>query len=99
MSAAVYEQGGTVSAVCHGPAGLVKLCLSDGSYLVAGKRVSAFTDAEEVAVGLAKVVPYLLSSTLAERGTILQSAPSWQSQISIDGRLITGQNPASATAG
>jgi putative intracellular protease/amidase len=94
----VYEAKGVVAAVCHGPAALVNVRLSNGAYLVAGKTVSAFTDAEEQAAGLTSVVPFLLSSTLAKRGAIMQSAPNWQAQVSVSERLVTGQNPASATA-
>jgi putative intracellular protease/amidase len=93
----VYEDGGVVAAVCHGPAGLVDLTLSDGSHLVAGKRVAAFTDSEEAAAGLTDVVPFLLASTLVERGAQHVPAPDFQAQVVTDGRLVTGQNPASAT--
>lgn len=93
----VYENGGVVAAVCHGPAGLVDVTLSDGSYLVAGKRVAAFTDDEEAAVGLADVVPFLLASRLVERGAEHVPAPNFRAQVVTDGRLVTGQNPASAT--
>jgi putative intracellular protease/amidase len=92
----IYEASGAVAAVCHGPAGLVNVKMSDGTHLVAGKKVSAFTDAEEEAVGLTNVVPYLLSSTLASRGALLESAPNFAPKVVVDGRLITGQNPASA---
>ncbi|MGO4780304.1 type 1 glutamine amidotransferase domain-containing protein, partial [Lysobacter sp. 2RAB21] len=67
-------------------------------YLVAGKRVSAFTDEEEAAVGLSDVVPFLLASTLRERGALHQPAPNWSRQVVVDGRLVTGQNPQSAGA-
>ncbi|ADG89127.1 type 1 glutamine amidotransferase domain-containing protein [Thermobispora bispora] len=93
----VYEQGGVVAAVCHGPAGLVDLTLSDGSHLVAGKRVAAFTNDEEAAVGLTEVVPFLLADRLVERGAIHVPAPNFQANVIVDGRLVTGQNPASAT--
>lgn len=92
----MWERGGVVAAVCHGPAALAELRLSDGSYLVAGRRVAAFTDAEESAVGLAEVVPFLLASRLAERGAIHVPAGEWQPNVVVDGRLVTGQNPASA---
>lgn len=92
----VYEQGGVVGAVCHGPAALVDVRLSDGRYLVDGKRVAAFTDQEERAVGLVDVVPFLLASTLVERGATHVPAADWQPQVVVDGRLVTGQNPASA---
>jgi putative intracellular protease/amidase len=92
----IYESGGVVSAVCHGPAALVNLTLSDGTYLVAGKEVSAFTNEEESAVGLTSVVPFLLQSALEERGAKHVGAPNFQPQVSVSGRLVTGQNPASA---
>jgi putative intracellular protease/amidase len=95
-AAAIYEQGGAVAAVCHGPAGLVNITLSTGEPLVAGKRVAAFTDEEEAAVGLSEVVPFLLAKTLVDRGAIHMSAPNFQANVVVDGRLVTGQNPASA---
>ncbi|KAA2260646.1 type 1 glutamine amidotransferase domain-containing protein [Solihabitans fulvus] len=96
LAAAIYERGGVVAAVCHGPAALVNLALSDGSYLVAGRRVASFTDEEEAAVGLTEVVPFLLESALIERGATVETAPNFAEQVVVDGRLITGQNPASS---
>lgn len=96
IAASIYEAGGVVGAVCHGPAGLVNLQLSSGEYLVKGKQVAAFTDEEERAVNLDKVVPFLLSGTLRQRGALLKPAPNWQPNVVVDGRLVTGQNPASA---
>jgi len=95
---AVYAQGGVVSAVCHGPAALVNVKLPDGRYLVAGKEVSAFTNEEEAAVQLTQVMPFLLESTLTERGAKLRKVANFQPQVSVSERLVTGQNPAS-TAG
>lgn len=95
---AVWEAGGVVGAVCHGPAALVNVTLSNGAYLVAGRKAAAFTDAEERAVGLQDVVPFLLSSRLAERGARMQPGADWTAQVAVDGRLVTGQNPQSATA-
>lgn len=97
VARAVYEQGGIVSAVCHGPAALVDVRLSDGKYLVAGKRVAAFTDDEERAVGLQDTVPFLLATNLTARGALHQPAANWTAKVVVDGRLITGQNPQSAT--
>ena len=91
-----YETGKIVAAVCHGPAALVNVKLSDGSYLVSGKNVAAFTNAEEDAVQGTKVVPFLLATTLIERGAIHHPATDWSSNVVVDGRLVTGQNPASA---
>jgi putative intracellular protease/amidase len=92
----IYENNGVVAAVCHGPAALVNVKLSNGAYLVAGKHVSAFTDAEEAAVKLEGIVPFLLASTLQARGARHEAAPNFQAKVVRDGRLVTGQNPASA---
>jgi putative intracellular protease/amidase len=92
----IYEAGGVVGAVCHGPSALVNLKLSNGHYLVEGKQVAAFTDDEERAVKLESVVPFLLASTLQQRGAIHRPAGNWQSQVVTDGHLVTGQNPQSA---
>lgn len=93
---AIYEAGSPVGAVCHGPAALVNVKLSDGRYLVADKEVSAFTNSEEEKVGLAGVVPFLLASKLEERGAKHLPAADFQKQVVASGHLVTGQNPASA---
>lgn len=97
LASSIYENGGIVGAVCHGPSALVNLKLSNGEYLVKGKRVAAFTDEEEHAVNLESVVPFLLASKLNERGATHVPAPNWQCNVIVDERLVTGQNPASAT--
>lgn len=96
IAARIYERGGIVAAVCHGPAGLVNLKLSDGRHLVDGKDVSAFTNDEERAVGLYDTVPFLLADALQERGARHVPAPNFQAQVVVSERLVTGQNPASA---
>lgn len=93
----IYEAGGVVGAVCHGPAALVNVTLSNGAYLVAGKNLSAFTDDEERAVKLDQVVPFLLTSTLTQRGAQHHPAADWTAKVVVDGRLVTGQNPQSAS--
>jgi putative intracellular protease/amidase len=97
LASSIYGEGGVVAAVCHGPAALVNVKGDDGTYLVQGKRVAAFTDSEEHAVGLATTVPFLLASKLQERGAIHQPAADWVANVVVDGHLVTGQNPASAT--
>ena len=92
----IYGAGAPVGAVCHGPAALVNVKLSDGTFLVAGKEVSAFTNSEEEKVGLTKVVPFLLATKLEERGAKHPGAPDFQKQVVASGNLVTGQNPASA---
>jgi putative intracellular protease/amidase len=96
LAAAIYERGGVVAAVCHGPSGLVELRLSDGSYLVDGKNVAAFTNAEESAVGLTEVVPFLLADALTARGAHHIPAADFTDHVVTHERLVTGQNPASA---
>lgn len=93
----IWEAGGIVAAVCHGPAALVNVRLSDGNYLVDGKRVAAFTNSEEDRVGLSDAVPFLLETKLRDRGAEIVLADDYQENVVADGRLITGQNPASAT--
>jgi len=90
--------GGIVSAVCHGPAALVNARRADGSLLVAGKKLAAFTDGEEEEVQSTHVVPFLLASTLQQRGAHHQNAANWADNVVVDGRLITGQNPQSAAS-
>lgn len=96
MVGALFDSGKIVSAVCHGPAGLVSAKRRDGHSLVDGKRVNSFTNAEEHAVGLDQVVPFLLESRLRELGGRFESGPNWQPFAICDGNLITGQNPMSA---
>lgn len=98
LTAEVFDGGRLVAAVCHGPAGLVSVNLVDGSPLVAGRRVTAFTDEEEAAVGLTGVVPFLLEQRLRELGAQFVSAPKFTSNVVRDGNLITGQNPQSSEA-
>ena len=95
---AIYEHGGVVAAVCHGPAALVDVRLSSGAYLVANKDVSGFTNEEERAVKLDHVVPFLLEDRLTARGGRFHGAAMWQDQVVVSERLITGQNPASAAS-
>jgi putative intracellular protease/amidase len=96
ITTTIYDRGGIVGAVCHGSAGLVNLQLSNGNYLVAGKKLSCFTNEEEAAVGLTDVVPFLLESKLIERGATVEKAANFQKKVVTSDRLVTGQNPASA---
>lgn len=89
--------GKIVSAVCHGPAALVSAKAPDGAPFVKGRKVAAFTDSEEVAVGLDDAVPFLLETRLRELGALHEAAPVFEPFALQDGNLITGQNPASAT--
>ena len=92
----IYETGGVVAAVCHGPAGLVNVTLSNGEYLVDGKEFAGFTNEEEDAVGMTDVVPFLLQDKLEERGGKHVKTPNFEPCVVVSERLVTGQNPASA---
>ena len=94
----IYESGGVLAAVCHGPSGLVNMRLADGTPLIAGKTVAGFTNEEEAAVGLTEAVPFLLADKLTEQGATHVPAPAWSEHVEVDGRLVTGQNPQSAAA-
>lgn len=95
IAASIYEQGGIVGAVCHGPAGLVNIRLNQ-EYLLAGKVVAGFTNEEEAAVELTEVVPFLLEDKLTERGATVEKAANFEPKTVVSERLVTGQNPASA---
>jgi putative intracellular protease/amidase len=91
----IYENKGIICAVCHGGAGLLNIKLSDASFLVEGKNLTAFSNKEEEAIGAHKKVPFLLETALCKRGAKYSSVANWQEYVVVDGRLITGQNPAS----
>ena len=94
---AFYNSGKPVAAVCHSP-GVLHRVMFNGAPLVKGKRVTGFTNGEEAAVHLTDVVPFLVEDELKRLGGLYEKAPDWQSFAIVDGRLITGQNPASSTA-
>ena len=90
--------GKTVSAVCHAPGVFRHAKAADGSPLVKGKKVTGFTNTEEAAVELTKIVPFLVEDMLVKNGGIYSKGADWQSFVVTDGKLITGQNPASSAA-
>jgi len=98
LSAKHYEDGGIVAAVCHGPAGLLPITLSNGEKLLADKSVTGFTREEEVDYGTIDKVPFLLEESLARTAARYNKFQPWQEFIVEDDRVITGQNPASAHA-
>ena len=89
-----WEAGKIVSAVCHGPSAFLGVTLSDGTPFVSGRRLTAFSDAEEN--GYAdKDVPFDLEAALRAEGALYEATDPWQPKLVVDGRLITGQNPQS----
>lgn len=93
-----YNSGKPVAAVCHAPAVLHRV-MYKGAPIVKGKRVTGFANSEEEEVQLTHVVPFLVEDELKRLGGVFEKAPNWQSFAITDGHLITGQNPASSTAG
>lgn len=91
----IYENGGIVSAVCHGPAGLLNIKVN-GEELIKGKNLDSFTNAEEVANGTAEIVPFMLQTALEQKGANFECTAPFTDHVVVDGRLITGQNPMSA---
>jgi len=96
-----YESDKIVSAVCHGPAALVNVKLSDGTYLVKGQRVTGFSNAEEDAYNFTDAMPFLLEDELKSHGGMYKKADQlFGAKVVISGKhgnLVTGQNPPSAT--
>ncbi len=92
----IFEKGGVVSAICHGAVGLLNIKLSDHSLLVKGRQVTGFSNIEEKLAELEKKVPFLTENELVARGGLYCKAEEpWEAFAVADGRLITGQNPAS----
>jgi len=94
----IYDAGKPVAFVCHAPAALVNVKAENGEPLVKGKKLTSFSDTEELAVGLDKEVPFLLEAELIKLGAEYSKGADWASYVQQDGLLITGQNPASSEA-
>ena len=92
-----YDSGKPIALVCHSP-GVLRHVTSNGAPLVKGKRVTGFTNEEEEEVHLTEVVPFLVEDELTRLGASFEKVPNWQPFSIVDGRLVTGQNPASSTS-
>jgi putative intracellular protease/amidase len=92
-----YNSGKPIALVCHSP-GVLRHVTYKGAPLVKGKRVTGFTDEEEAEVQLTKVVPFLVEDELKRLGAAFEKVSKWQPFSIVDGRLVTGQNPASSTS-
>lgn len=93
----IYENNGIIGAVCHGSAGLINIKLKNGKYLIDGKKINGFSNEEETIIGLTKVVPFSLEDKIKEHGGLYIKDKPWQEFVVSDQRLVTGQNPQSAT--
>ena len=85
-----------VATVCHAPSVLLNVKDEDGNFLIKGKKVTAFSNTEEVAVKLDKIVPFMLEDEIKKKGGIYSKKEDWTSYVIKDGLLITGQNPQSS---
>jgi putative intracellular protease/amidase len=92
-----YNSGKPIALVCHSP-GVLRHVTYQGAPLVKGKHVTGFTNGEEAEVQLTKVVPFLVEDELMRLGAIFEKRADWQPFAVVDGRLVTGQNPASSTS-
>ncbi|KAI9229051.1 MAG: putative chaperone protein HSP31 [Piptocephalis tieghemiana] len=98
IAAAAFDKGIIVAAVCHGPGALAHVKLADGSHIFKGRKATSFSNSEEEAVGLMDAVPFLPENGIREAGGLYEKAKEdWGAHVVVDGNLITGQNPASAT--
>lgn len=93
---AMAAAGKPVAVVCHAPGVLRHVKGADGQPLVKGKRVTGFANTEEEAVGLTAVVPFLVEDMLKQNGGQYARGADWESFVLTDGKLVTGQNPASS---
>jgi putative intracellular protease/amidase len=91
-----YNSGKPVALVCHSP-GVLRRVMYMGAPLVKGKHVTGFTNGEEEDVKLTHIVPFLVEDELLRLGAVFEKVANWQPFSVVDGRLITGQNPASST--
>jgi putative intracellular protease/amidase len=91
-----YQNNKPIAFVCHAPAALVGVKGANGEPLVKGKQVTGFSNTEEEAVELTKVVPFLLEDELKKLGATYSKGADWASHVKKDGLLITGQNPGSS---
>lgn len=91
-----WDGGLVVSAVCHGPSALLGVAVAGGTPLVGGRRLTAFTTAEEIPYA-GEDVPFDLEHALRSEGALFEQTDPWQPKVVVDGRLITGQNPQSGT--
>jgi putative intracellular protease/amidase len=90
------DAGKVIAPFCHGPAGLLSAVNDDGSFAFAGRRLTVFTNEEELTGGTGENTPWLVEDVLKEKGALVEGAAAWTSFVVRDGNLITGQNPQSS---
>lgn len=98
IALSIYDNGGYITSVCHGVAGLLNIKDDAGRYLIAGKSITGFTTAEEIIAGKKSVVPFLNKQAVEKRGGKFKKKRAYKEYAIQDGHLITGQNPFSPRA-
>jgi putative intracellular protease/amidase len=93
---AADSAGKIIAPFCHGPAGLLSATLDDGSFAFAGRRLTVFTNEEELNGGTGENTPWLVEDALKDKGAVIENAAAWSSNVVRDRNLITGQNPQSS---
>jgi putative intracellular protease/amidase len=91
-----HDSGKVISSVCHGPIALTHVKLSNGNWLLKGKKVTGFSNSEETAVEKIKYMPFLIEDRLKEEGGSYSKGDDWSVHVVTDGKLVTGQNPQSS---
>ena len=89
-------RGQVIAPLCHGPAALLSATREDGTFAFAGRRLTVFTDEEELQGGTGEQTPWFVEETLREKGAEIDAGPAWSSKVVVDGNLISGQNPQSS---
>lgn len=97
LAANLYDAGGVIGAVCHGPAGLLPIELANGEPLIANLKVTGFTREEEIDFGTIENIPFLLEEALTRKAGRFEKIAPWGVNVITDQRVVTGQNPASAS--
>lgn len=92
----LHEKNKVIAAVCHGPACFIGVTSKDGSFLIAGRSITGFTNEEEVAAEQDKNMPFLLEDELLKNDANYIKASKWSDHVEVDGNIITGQNPQSS---
>lgn len=93
---AVNTAGKIIAPFCHGPAGLLSATDDDGAFTFAGRRLTVFTNEEELGGGTGPNTPWFVEDVLKEKGAVVENGAAWTSHVVRDGNLITGQNPQSS---
>ncbi|RKO22024.1 type 1 glutamine amidotransferase domain-containing protein [Pseudarthrobacter phenanthrenivorans] len=93
---AANKDGKIIAPFCHGPAGLLAATDDDGGFAFAGRRLTVFSNEEELGGGTGENTPWLVEDALKDKGAVVENAAAWTSHVVRDGNLITGQNPQSS---